>query len=88
MCSGPDRAVGRHRQGIDVARVVPCVEGPDRLAVIGGDAAVGADPGSPVTDRYQAPFAYTGKLNNVTIDVSGELIVDKEAEMRLIMARQ
>jgi arylsulfatase len=51
-------------------------------------AAVGADPGSPVTDKYEAPFAYTGQLNNVTIDVSGELIRDTEAEMRSIMARQ
>jgi arylsulfatase A-like enzyme len=50
--------------------------------------AVGADPGSPVTDKYKAPFAYTGKLNHVTIDVSGELIRDTEAEMRSIMARQ
>jgi arylsulfatase len=37
---------------------------------------------------YQAPFAYTGKLYTVTIDVSGELIKDDEAEMRMIMARQ
>jgi arylsulfatase len=51
-------------------------------------AAVGADPGSPVTDKYEAPFVYTGKLNHVTIDVSGELIRDTEAEMRQIMARQ
>jgi len=51
-------------------------------------AAVGADPGSPVTDKYNAPFEYTGKLYNVTIDVSGELIRDTEAEMRAIMARQ
>jgi arylsulfatase A-like enzyme len=51
-------------------------------------AAVGADPGSPVTDKYKGPFAYTGKLNHVTIDVSGELIRDTEAEMRSIMARQ
>jgi len=50
--------------------------------------AVGADPGSPVTDKYEAPFTYTGKLNHVTIDVSGELIRDSEAEMRSIMARQ
>jgi arylsulfatase len=51
-------------------------------------AAVGADPGSPVTDKYEVPFVYTGKLNHVTIDVSGELIRDTEAEMRIIMARQ
>jgi arylsulfatase len=51
--------------------------------------AIGVDAGSPVTiDRYDSPFAYTGKLYSVTIDVSGDLIVDSEAEMRAIMARQ
>ena len=50
--------------------------------------AVGAAPGSPVTDKYEAPFAYTGKLAHVTIDVSGKLIHDTEAEMRAIMVRQ
>ena len=50
--------------------------------------AVGADPGSPVTDKYKAPFAFSGTLYTITFDVSGELIVDTEAEMRAIMARQ
>jgi len=51
--------------------------------------AVGVDAGAPVAlDRYESPFAYTGTLYSVTIDVSGELIVDEEAEMRAIMARQ
>jgi len=49
---------------------------------------VGTDPGSPVTDKYDALFAFSGTLYNVTIDVSGDLIVDEEAEMRAIMARQ
>ncbi|HPR03810.1 MAG TPA: arylsulfatase [Deltaproteobacteria bacterium] len=50
--------------------------------------AVGADPGSPVTDEYRPPFAFTGTLYDVTFDVSGELIKDTEAEMRSVMARQ
>jgi len=50
--------------------------------------AVGADPGSPVTDKYAAPFPFSGTIHSVTVDVSGELIVDTEAEMRAIMARQ
>ena len=49
----------------------------------------GRDAGSPVTmDSYQGPFPFTGKIHTVTIDVSGDLIVDTEAEMRAIMARQ
>jgi arylsulfatase len=50
--------------------------------------AIGADPGSPVTDKYQAPFDFSGVIHTVTVDVSGELIHDSEAEMRAIMARQ
>lgn len=50
--------------------------------------AIGADPGAPVTDEYQSPYSFTGKLYSVTIDVSGDLIRDSEAEMRIVMARQ
>ena len=50
--------------------------------------AVGEDHGSPLTDEYKPPFAFNGKIHTVTIDVSGELIKDTEAEMRAIMARQ
>jgi arylsulfatase len=55
---------------------------------LGGGIACGADPGSPVTNAYQPPFPFTGKLHEVTIDVSGDLIRDEEAEMNLILARQ
>jgi arylsulfatase A-like enzyme len=48
----------------------------------------GAAYGSPVAPDYKPPFKFTGKIYSVTVDVSGELIKDKEAEMRAIMARQ
>jgi arylsulfatase len=41
-----------------------------------------------VTPDYEAPFRFTGTLHSVTVDLSGELIVDTEAELRLAMARQ
>jgi hypothetical protein len=37
---------------------------------------------------YQAPFRFTGTLHAVTVDLSGELITDSEADMRIAMARQ
>jgi arylsulfatase len=46
------------------------------------------DSGSPVTPEYKPPFEFTGTIDSVTVDVSGELIKDTEAEMRQIMARQ
>ena len=53
-----------------------------------GALTCGANPGSPVTPDYVGPFAFTGTLHSVTVDVSGELITDDEAELRLHMARQ
>jgi arylsulfatase A-like enzyme len=53
-----------------------------------GGLTCGANPGSPVSADYKAPFRFTGKLHTVTIDLSGELIKDSEAEIRVAMARQ
>ena len=61
------------------------------MAVLIGLAAgmvCGADTGSPVWDKYKPPFKFTGTLYSVTVDVSGELIKNHEAEMRVHMARQ
>ena len=48
----------------------------------------GSAPGAPVTPDYEPPFEFTGTIYSVTVDVSGDLIQDTEAEMRQIMARQ
>ena len=48
----------------------------------------GRDDGSTVTADYPSPFAFTGTLEKVVVDVSGELIEDKSAEMRSVMAHQ
>jgi hypothetical protein len=53
-----------------------------------GGLTCGADPGSPVSPDYQAPFRFTGELHTVTVDLSGELIDDRESELRMAMARQ
>ncbi|MGO9945821.1 MAG: arylsulfatase [Steroidobacteraceae bacterium] len=64
---------------------------PLTMAVLIGLAAgmvCGADTGSPVWDKYKPPFKFTGTLYSVTVDVSGDLIRNHEAEMRVHMARQ
>jgi arylsulfatase len=53
-----------------------------------GALTCGANPGSPVTPDYEGPFTFTGTLHSVTLDVSGELIHDPEAELRVHLARQ
>jgi len=46
----------------------------------------GTDSVSP--DDYEAPYDFTGALSTVTIDVSGEIIVDSEAELHRLMTQQ
>jgi arylsulfatase len=53
-----------------------------------GALTCGANPGSPVTPEYEGPFTFTGTIHSVTLDVSGELINDSEAELRAHLARQ
>jgi len=58
------------------------------FGVAGGALECGMDSGSPVTPEYAPPFEFTGTIDTVTVEVSGELIKDSEAEIRQIMARQ
>jgi arylsulfatase len=58
------------------------------FAINPGALTCGANPGSAVTPDYTAPFAFTGTLHEVTVDVSGVLIEDSESAMRMAMARQ
>jgi arylsulfatase len=53
-----------------------------------GALSCGANPGSPVAPDYRSPFRFTGTLHTVTVDVSGELIVDSDSEMRMALSRQ
>ncbi len=83
-------AAGRGQLYIDgklVGQVEIPVTNPIMLGLASG-IAIGADPGAPVTDEYHGIFAFTGKIYTVKVDVSGDLIKDSEAEMRMVMARQ
>ncbi len=53
-----------------------------------GALTCGATPGSSISPDYTAPFPFTGTIHSVTVDVSGDLVVDTEAQMRVAMARQ
>lgn len=53
-----------------------------------GGLTCGANPGLAVDPEYQSPFRFTGTLHRVTLDLSGDLIVDSESQMRMVMARQ
>jgi hypothetical protein len=65
----------------DIPITIPIIIAP-------GGMTCGADPGSPVSPDYKAPFRFTGELHTVTVDLSGKLIDDHESELRVAMARQ
>jgi hypothetical protein len=48
----------------------------------------GYDFGEAVTHEYRVPFRFTGRIREVTVDLSGELIEDDEAQVRKLMSQQ
>jgi arylsulfatase len=48
----------------------------------------GYDFGEAVTHKYAAPFRFTGKIKQVVLDMSGNLIEDDDAKVRLLLAQQ
>ncbi len=48
----------------------------------------GIATGAPIGDFWEPDFEFNGDLKKVTVDVSGEVIKDTEAELRMLMARQ
>ena len=60
---------------------------PNAFGIIGVSCGEdGTDSVSP-TD-YASPFSYSGNIAHVTIDVSGDVIVDEESELNRLMTRQ
>ena len=82
-------APGRLQLYIDRALVAEA-EAPVTIpfAINPGALTCGSNPGSAVTAEYSSPFPFTGTLHNVTVDDSGDLIDDRESELRMAMARQ
>jgi len=83
-------APGRGQIYIDdqlVGQVEMPVTIPISLGLAGG-VSCGGDPGAPVVPDYEPPYAFTGTIHRVVVDVSGDAIKDTEAEMRAVMARQ
>jgi arylsulfatase len=61
---------------------------PGKFTLGGEGLNIGRDAGSPVTNMYAAPFAFTGgTISEVIIDVSGEQYVDLELEALGMMKR-
>jgi arylsulfatase len=90
-----DRSKGRGTPGtvrlfVDGAEVGSAdfpVTTPNRLGQ-GAAMQVGIDSGGAVTPEYEAPFRFSGTITRVIVDVSGEHVVDVEAETRIAFAKQ
>ena len=63
---------------------------PGKFTLGGEGLNVGIDPASPVTEDYpgSSPFAFTGTIKHVIIDVSGEPYADLEMEALGMMKRE
>ena len=48
----------------------------------------GFDLRAPAAEVYQPPFAFTGTIRQIAVDLAGELIADDEAALRKLMAQQ
>jgi arylsulfatase len=61
---------------------------PGFFALCGDGLCVGRDSGSPVSNEYDSPFAFTGgAIERVVVDVSGDPYVDHEKEVHAWLAR-
>ncbi|HLG92309.1 MAG TPA: sulfatase-like hydrolase/transferase, partial [Acidimicrobiales bacterium] len=61
---------------------------PHLFSLCGAGLTCGYSDGLPVTPEYRAPFAFTGRLSKVTVEVDGTPWVDAEAQVRAAVARQ
>ena len=60
---------------------------PTLFGIIG--VSVGRDGTDSVNPYdYASPFEYTGEIAHISIDVSGDLIIDDEAELHRLMTQQ
>jgi len=51
-------------------------------------ASVGRDAGSPVSPRYEAPFEFTGDLQEITIQLAAKTRQEDDANGNAEMSRQ
>ncbi len=74
--------------GAEVATFAGVRAHPGTFGLAGASLSVGRNTGSPVSRRYQAPFAFTGgTIAQVNVDVSGTPYVDLERDFARAFAK-
>ncbi len=74
----PSDATSLEEPGLNDLVTTPFMINPDVLT----------NGAKPSPRDHPSPFKFAGPIHKVTVDVSGELIHDPEAELRAHMARQ
>lgn len=75
--------------GDRVAAEGPMKAQPGYFGLSGGGLHVGRDGADSVSDEYEGPFSFTGgRVNAVTVNVSGEPYPDVEREAQAMFSRQ
>jgi arylsulfatase len=73
---------GRQVDQVDIDVTVPLIFSAEGVSC-------GRDYGDSVDhEAYKPPFRFTGTINSVAYDLSGDAIEDAEAEMRRAMSKQ
>jgi arylsulfatase A-like enzyme len=67
----------------EIPRTIPGV-----IETSGEGLCCGYDSGLPVTERYRAPFRFTGRLSRVIVEVAGSESEDLEAALRAAFSTQ
>src|SRR5205823_1007791 len=73
-----DQPVGE----LAIPRTVPFI------FTLGESLEIGRDSGNPVSEQYASPFAFTGTIKRVIVEVSGAEPRDPVQEARIELARQ
>lgn len=74
--------------GVTVAELTGMQTHPGMFALAGGGICIGRNPGSAVSRRYRAPFAFSGgTVERVTVDLSGRPYEDLERELAAAFAK-
>ena len=75
-------SLGKAVGGGDLPVTIPLTLG------LSAGVCVGSDSGSPVMLDYVPPFAFTGAVKKVLVDVSGRALEDEEAAIQACHSRQ
>jgi arylsulfatase len=73
-------------QAVASAEIAPFT--PVRFSLTGAGLTIGFSPEAPVSDDYDAPFQFTGRIRQVVIDVDGVPSFDPGGEAAVAIATQ